>query len=263
MAKRNSQRTKTIEKKKNNTKAKGKGKTSSLSRESRRKTKTTTSVWRKLDLKKRSKQVREWQAHMEAARLECKRLGIGAVKYLSPKNDIAQLPDCPLTMSDKTRLAHNLKIGRTPRKGEHVQHLTDAEELDVSIEMNKAAHARQPLTWAAVGELVAETISNRPNGPDGRVFTKPAKQGKQCARKGKCGFRWRHSFAGRTDMKDFEAEDLGQSRARACNEFAMHEHLTDLRAELIDTGIMSEEDSSISDPRRIINMDEIPSLAFC
>ena len=53
---------------------------------------------------------------------------------------------------------------------------------------------------------------------------------------------------------------MGQLRARACNEFAMHEHLTDLRAELIDTGIMNEEDSSIVDCRRIINMDEIPQV---
>ena len=94
---------------------------------------------RKLELKKRATELRTWQAHMEAARQECIRLEIGAVKYLSDKNDIPQLPDCPLTLADKTRLAHNLKIGKTPRLGEHMQHLTDAEEHDVSVEMVETA----------------------------------------------------------------------------------------------------------------------------
>jgi hypothetical protein len=62
-------------------------------------------------------------------------------------------------------------------------------------------------------------------------------------------------------MKDFAAEDLGHSRARACNEFAMQEHLSDLQAELIDCGIMvSEAEPRITDNRRIINMDEIPQV---
>ena len=62
-------------------------------------------------------------------------------------------------------------------------------------------------------------------------------------------------------MKDFAAEDLGQSRARACNEFAMKGHLEDLQAELIDCGIMvSKEDPRIPDNRRTINMDEIPQV---
>ena len=61
-------------------------------------------------------------------------------------------------------------------------------------------------------------------------------------------------------MKDFAPENLGQSRARACNKLAMHEHLTDLRAELVDCGILNPDDGSISDPRRIINMDEIPQV---
>ena len=222
--------------------------------------KKAESAGRKLDLHKRSKRLREWQGHMEAARLECVRLGVGAVKYLSHKNDTSQLPGCPLTWKDKTRLAHNLKLGKTPRKGEHMQHLTDAEEMDVSIEMVKSAHARNPRTWKSIEEVVAETIANRPNGPGGRVFTRPTKQGAICARKGRAGFKWRHSFTGRTGMQDFLPEDLGQSRARACNEHAMNEHLTDLRAELIDAGIITEEDSSIVDCRRIINMDEIPQV---
>ena len=82
--------------------------------------------YRKLDVKKRAKECREKQRHMELARLECVRLGIGAVKYLSPKNDIAQLEGCPLRWKDKSRLASNLKRGSTPRLGEHMQHLTDA-----------------------------------------------------------------------------------------------------------------------------------------
>jgi hypothetical protein len=194
---------------------------------------------------------------MENARLECVRLGIGAVKYLSKKNTIPQLEGCPLQWKDKSRLASNLKRGHTPRLGEHMQHLTDAEELDVSIEMVKAAHERNPRTWRSVEEVVADTIRERTNGPCGRSFTKPTRQGASCARKGRAGFRWRHAFAGRVGMKDFLAEDLGQSRARACNEHAMNEHLTDLTAELIDCHILNPEDSSIIDNRRIINMDEI------
>jgi hypothetical protein len=109
-------------------------------------------------------------------------------------------------------------------------------------------------------ELVAEVIVNRANGPGGRVYTRPSRQGVIAARKGRAGFKWRHAFAGRAGLKDFAAEDLGQSRARACNEHAMHEHLTDLRAELIDCKIMNPENSSIIDCRRIINMDEIPQV---
>ena len=197
---------------------------------------------------------------MELARLECVRLGIGAVKYLSPKNDIPQLEGCPLRWKDKSRLASNLKRGSTPRLGEHNQHLTDAEELDVSIEMVRASHDRNPRTWRSIEEVVAETIANRPNGPGGRAYTMPSRQGAMVARSGRAGYKWRHAFAGRTGLKDFAAEDLGQSRARACNEHAMNEHLTDLNAELIDCGIMKAEDSSIIDSRRIINMDEIPQV---
>jgi hypothetical protein len=197
---------------------------------------------------------------MENARLECVRLGIGAVKYLSPKNDILQLEGCPLVWKDKSRLASNLKRGSTPRLGQHLQHLTDAEELDVSIEMVRAAHDRNPRTWASMEEVVAETIANRANGPEGRAITATSRQGAIAARKGRAGFKWRHGFAGRNGLKDFAAEDLGQSRARACNEHAMNEHLTDLRLELIDCGIMDPEDSSIIDSRRVINMDEIPQV---
>ena len=185
---------------------------------------------RKLDLKSRAKNLRVWQAHMEAARLECMRLDIGAVSYLSPKNNVQQLPDCPLTWKDKTRLAANLKQGFTPRRGEHMQHLTDAEEHDVAIEMVKSAHARNPRTWRSMEEVVAETIANRQVGPAGRAFTRPSRQGAMAARNGRAGFKWRHAFIGRNTMKDFNPEDLGQSRARACNEFAMFEHLGDLLA---------------------------------
>ena len=188
---------------------------------------------RKLDLKSRAKKLRVWQAHMEAARVECVRLNIGAVKYLSPKNDVSQLPGCPLLWKDKTRLAANIKQGFTPRRGEHMQHLTDAEEHDVAMEMVKSAHARNPRTWRSMEEVVAETIASRQVGPAGRAFTRPSRQGAMAARNGRAGFKWRHAFIGRNRMKDFNPEDLGQSRARACNEFAMYEHLTDLLAELI------------------------------
>ena len=223
--------------------------------------KKQNATMRKLDLKKRALRMREWQNHMEAARLDCVRRNIGAVKYLNPANKHPQLPNCPLTMKDKSRLAANIKSGNTPRRGEHMQHLTDAEEHDVAVQMVKAAHERNPRTWKSVEEVVAETISNRPNGPVGRAFTRPTAQGKLAAKNGRAGFKWRHSFIGRVGMKDFAAEDLGQSRARACNEFAMMEHLEDLQAELIDCGIMvSKEDPRIVDNRRIINMDEIPQV---
>ena len=97
---------------------------------------------RKLDLTKRARRMREWQQHVEAARVECVRRNIGAVKHLNPANKHPQLPNCPLTMKDKSRLAANIKSGDTPPRGEHVQHLTDAEEHDVAAEMVKSAHSR-------------------------------------------------------------------------------------------------------------------------
>jgi hypothetical protein len=152
-----------------------------------KKPKRVPTKYRKLDLKARGEKVREKQVHMEAARVECVRLGIGAVKYLDPKNKIPQLSGCPLTMTDKSRLAANIKSSRTPRMGEHMQHLTDAEELDVSIEMVSAAHSRNPRSWRSMEEVVAETISNRPNGPTGRAFTRPSKQGGAMCSEGKGG----------------------------------------------------------------------------
>jgi hypothetical protein len=125
---------------------------------------------RKLDLKKRGARVREWQVHMEAAREDCVRRGIGAVKYLSPANRHAQLPGCPLTMKDKSRLAANLKSGNTPRRGEHMQHLTDAEVDRIAAEMTKSANEERSLEGAV--EVVAGTIANCPNGPAGRTFTR-------------------------------------------------------------------------------------------
>jgi hypothetical protein len=81
------------------------------------------------------------------------------------------------------------------------------------------------------------------------------------AKNGRAGFKWRHSFMGRVGKKDLAAEDLGQSRARACDEFAMMEHLEDLQAELVDCGMMvSKEDPRMVDNRRIINMDETPQV---
>jgi hypothetical protein len=64
-------------------------------------------------------------------------------------------------MKDESRLAANIKSGCSPRRGEHVQHLTDAEEHDIAAEMAKAAHERMPRTWRSVEEVVAETIASR------------------------------------------------------------------------------------------------------
>jgi hypothetical protein len=115
---------------------------------------------RKLDLKKRALKMREWQNHVEAARLDCAKRNVGAVKHLNPANKHSQLPNCPLTMKDKSRLAANVKSGETPRRGERVQHLTDAKEHDVAAEMVKAAHERDPRTSRSIEEVVAETTAN-------------------------------------------------------------------------------------------------------
>ena len=72
-------------------------------------------VHRKLDLKQRAIAVCQKQDVMENARLGCERLGIGAVKYLSLKNNIPQLEGCTLQWKDKSRLASNIKRGHTPR----------------------------------------------------------------------------------------------------------------------------------------------------
>ena len=125
---------------------------------------------RNLELLKRAVRVRAWQTHMEAARVDCVRRGIGAVKYLNPDNRHAQLPGCPLTMKDKSRLAANLKSGNTPRRGEHMQHLTDAEVDRIAAEMTKSANEERSLEGAV--EVVAGTIANCPNGPAGRTFTR-------------------------------------------------------------------------------------------
>ena len=145
---------------------------------------------RKLDLKKRAARVREWQGHMEAARVHCTDMGIGAVKYLNPENNTPQLDGCPLRWKDKSRLAANIKSGNTPRRGEHMQHLTDAEEHDVACEMVKSAHERNPRTWRSMEEAVAEAIANRQNGPKGRAFTRPTAQGVKAAKKADRRARW-------------------------------------------------------------------------
>ena len=108
---------------------------------------------RKLDLKKRAGKVREWQAYMEAARVDCVKRNIGAVKYLNPANKHPQLPGCPLTMKDKSRLAANIKSGFTPRRGEHVQCLTDKEEHDIAVEMARSTNEGTPMTWRSLEEM--------------------------------------------------------------------------------------------------------------
>jgi hypothetical protein len=68
---------------------------------------------------------------VEAARVDCVKRNIGAAKQLDPANEHPQLPGCPLTMKDKSRLAANIKPGVpsndegqvqtcASRRGEHV-----------------------------------------------------------------------------------------------------------------------------------------------
>jgi hypothetical protein len=79
--------------------------------------------------------------------------------------------------------------------------------------------------------------------------------------KGRASWKWRSAFCGRTGVKDFNAEDLGHSRARASNEHAKHEHVRDLQEELVDSGVMaSDDDPRILDTRRIANLDEVPQV---
>ena len=85
-------------------------------------------VYTKLAIRPRATRCVEKQAHVEAARVECVRLGIDATKYLRHGKWGHQLPGCPLTWSDESRLASNIKSGRTLRNGEHNVHLTPAEE---------------------------------------------------------------------------------------------------------------------------------------
>jgi hypothetical protein len=78
--------------------------------------------------------------------VECARLGIGATKCLRHEKCGHQLPGCPLTWSDKSRLALNIKSGRAPWNGKHNMHLTPAEEADFAASTILAAHRKQPFT---------------------------------------------------------------------------------------------------------------------
>ena len=218
-------------------------------------------VYTKLAVRARAKRCVEKQASMEAARVECVRLGIGATKYLRDDKYGHQLPGCPLTWSDKSRLAANIKSGRTPRNGEHKMHLTPAEEADFAASIMPAAHRKQPFTWTEISEAVATTLDKRNLGPAGRPTQAVGLKQRQCIMRGGTTWKWRNAFCGRTGVKDFNPEDLGHSRARASNEHAKYEHMRDLQEELVDSGVMvSEDDPRILDVRRIANLDEVPQV---
>jgi hypothetical protein len=239
-----------------NTRRKNAGKVSSSHPKGRKK-----EVYTKLAVRARAKRCVEKQASMEAARIECVRLGIGATKYLKDEKYGHQLPDCPLTWSDKSRLAANIKSGHTPRNGEHKMHLTPAEEADFAASIMPAAHRKQPFTWTEISEAVADTLDKRNLGPAGRPSQAVGLKQRQCIMRGGTTWKWRNAFCGRTGVKDFNPEDLGHSRARASNEHAKCEHMRDLQEELVDSGVMvSEDDPRILDVRRIANLDEVPQV---
>jgi len=239
-----------------NTRRKNAGSKSSAPPKARKK-----EVYAKLAIRSRAKRCVEKQAHMEAARVECVRLGIGATKYLRHEKWGQQLPGCPLTWSDKSRLAANIKSGHTPRNGVHNMHLTPAEEADFAASIMPAAHRKQPFTWTEISEAVADTLDKRNLGPAGRLVPAVGSKVAQCVMNGRASWKWRSAFCGRTGVKDFNPEDLGHSRARASNEHAKYEHMRDLQEELVDSGVMaSNDDPRILDTRRIANLDEVPQV---
>ena len=239
-----------------NTRRKNAGSKSSAPPKARKK-----EVYTKLAIRSRAKRCVEKQAHMEAARVECVRLGIGATKYLRHEKWGQQLPGCPLTWSDKSRLAANIKSGHTPRNGVHNMHLTPAEEADFAASIMPAAHRKQPFTWTEISEAVADTLDKRNLGPAGRLVPAVGLKVAQCVMNGRASWKWRSAFCGRTGVKDFNPEDLGHSRARASNEHAKYEHMRDLQEELVDSGVMaSNDDPRILHTRRVANLDEVPQV---
>ena len=95
--------------------------------------------------------------------------------------------------------------------------LNDFEEEDIACEVMKMSHSRKPMRWSEVGDLVIETIKKRGDTPKGRAFVASSKKGIEAVEKGHLDSKFRHRFCGRTGAKDFKAEDLGHSRAKAAN----------------------------------------------
>jgi hypothetical protein len=138
--------------------------------------------------------------------------------------------------------------------------LTEQEEHDIACEVMKQSHAKKPLKWVEIGDMVLETIVKRGETPAGRSRTATNDNAVKAVEAGKVGAMFRHRMCGRTGMKDFKAENLGHSRARAANEHSMYEYFTDLQRELVDAHVVGVGDAArkIIDPRRIVNMDEVP-----
>jgi hypothetical protein len=221
-----------------NTRRKNSGKVSSTHPKGRKK-----EIYAKLAVRARAKRCVEKQASVEAARVECVRLGVGATKHLKDEKCGHQLPDCPLTWSDKSRLAANVKSGRTPRNREHKMHLTPAEEADFAASTMPAAHRKQPFTWTETSEAVADKLDKRNLGPAGRPVSAVGLKAKQYIMRGGTTWELKNAFCGRTGVKDFNPEDLEHSRARASNEHAKCEHVRDLQEELVDTCETSKRSS--------------------
>ena len=125
----------------------------------------------------------------------------------------------------------------------------------------KQAHAKKPLRWSEVDDLVLATIKQRAATPAGRAFVSSNDSGQRAVARGALDSKFRYRLCGRTGIKSFKAEDLGHSRSRAANEHSAYQYFTGLQQELEDVGLLRESSdgsSTIIDVRRILNMDEIP-----
>ena len=125
----------------------------------------------------------------------------------------------------------------------------------------KQAHAKKPLRWSEVDDLVLATIKQRAATPAGRAFVSSNESGQRAVARGALDPKFRYRLCGRTGIKSFKAEDLGHSRSRAANEHSAYQYFTGLQQELEDVGLLGESSdgsSTIIDVRRILNMDEIP-----
>ena len=224
----------------------------------------STKSFSKRAVKQRSVNCKLRKTAMENARQKCVDEGWGAVKYLDPKFPERRLINCTLTAKDKTSLHRAIKRGHCVRLGEHRMLLKDFEEEDIACEVMLKAHSKKPLRWSEVGDLVLATIQKRGETPKGRAFVASSVTGQMAMEKGHVDQKWRHRFCGRTGAKDFKAEDLTHSRARAANEHSAYEYFTGLQLELEDAGVVSTggngDGRRILDVRRILNMDEIPQV---
>jgi hypothetical protein len=225
---------------------------------------TSTKSYSKRAVKQRSLNSVLRKAAMENARQRCVEEDWGAAKYFDPKHPERRVPDCPLTIKHKCALHRAIKRGFCVRHGEHRMLLKDYEEEDIACEVMAKAHSKKPLRWSEVGDLVLATIKKRSSTPKGRAFVGSNASAMQAVEKGHLDSKFRYRLCGRTGMKDFKAEDLGHSRARAANEHAAYQYFSGLQEELEDSGVIrrvagvANSGSRIMDVRRILNMDEVP-----